>query len=89
MNQRRALTAGVLRALPGVFALLLVSALPALACSVCFGDPESPQTQGMNSAILFLLGVIGSVLAAFASMFVYWVARSRRMATANHQGVEL
>ncbi len=89
MNQRRALTARVLRALPGAFALLLASALPALACAVCFGDPESPQTQGMNSAILFLMGVIGSVLAAFASMFVYWAARSRRMAAANHQGVEL
>ena len=89
MNQSRDLIARILPALPGAFALLLASALPALACSVCFGDPESPQTQGMNSAILFLLGVIGSVLAAFASMFVYWVGRSRRMVTANHQGVEL
>ena len=89
MNQRRALTARVLRALPGASALLLASALPALACAVCFGDPESPQTQGMNSAILFLMGVIGSVLAAFAPMVVYWVARSRRIAAANHQGVEL
>ena len=70
-------------------ALGTLAAVAALACAVCFGDPESPQTQGMNSAILFLMGVIGSVLAAFASMFVYWVARSRRIAAANHQGVEL
>jgi len=76
-------------ALPGALALLLAGALPAVACSVCFGDPESPQAQGMNSAILFLMGVIGSVLAAFASMFVYWVARSRRVTAADHQGIGL
>jgi hypothetical protein len=29
----------------------------ALACSACFGAPGAAQTQGMNNAILMLLGV--------------------------------
>jgi hypothetical protein len=47
------------------------------ACSVCFGDPDSPHTQGMNNAILFLLAVTAGVLAAFAGFFIYLWRRSR------------
>ena len=31
-------------------------------CATCFGDPSAPATQGMNWAIITLLGVTGSVL---------------------------
>ena len=36
------------------------------ACSVCFGDPESPQTAGLNAAIGTLLGVTLVVLTGVA-----------------------
>ena len=32
------------------------------ACATCFGDPNSPAAQGMNWAIITLLGVTGGVL---------------------------
>jgi hypothetical protein len=32
------------------------------ACATCFGDPNAPASQGMNWAIITLLGVTGGVL---------------------------
>ncbi len=60
------------------FAVYLLVGAPSLAqaCSVCFGNPDSPHTQGMRSAILFLLTIIGGVLVAFAAFFL----RLRRLA---------
>ena len=31
-------------------------------CATCFGDPSAPAMQGMNWAIITLLGVTGGVL---------------------------
>ena len=31
-------------------------------CATCFGDPNTPAVQGMNWAIITLLGVTGGVL---------------------------
>ena len=42
----------------------------ALACSVCYGDPESPLTKGLEMGVFVLLGVIGAVLFCFAWFFV-------------------
>ena len=63
-------------------ALVAAAATPtgALACSVCFGDPASPQAKAMKIGILVLLGFIGSVLAGFGGLFMYWMSRSRRLA---------
>jgi len=43
----------------------------AVACPSCYGDPQSPMTEGMNAAILFLLGVTGTVLTTVTVFFVY------------------
>jgi maltodextrin utilization protein YvdJ len=48
-----------------------------LACPVCFGQSDSPLAWAMNSGILFMLVLIGGVLAAFASFFVHLVKRAR------------
>jgi len=56
---------------------------PAEACSVCFGDPDAPQTKAMAAGILFLLGVITTVLGGFAGMFCYWIHRSHKLALAS------
>jgi len=48
-------------------------------CSVCFGDPSSPLTQGYNLAVFALLGVTVAVLATFAVMFVNFRNRSKKL----------
>ena len=48
-----------------------------LACSVCFGQSDSPLAQGTNMAIFFMLGVTGIMLASFAGFFIYLIRRKR------------
>ena len=61
-------------------AVALGTGSPVWACATCFGDPNDPQTQGLNAAIFTLLGVTyGLFLAMFAAGFVMW-RRSRRAA---------
>jgi hypothetical protein len=55
---------------------LLLWANDALACSVCFGNPESPMTKSMVAGIWLMLGVIGTLLVGFAGVFLYWTYRS-------------
>ncbi len=50
-------------------------------CSVCFGDPSSPLTQGFNYAVLALLGVTVLVLGSFTMLFLS--IRKRAKAVAN------
>ncbi len=61
-------------------ALVLASAAVAEACAVCYGAPDSPQIKAMQAGILVLLGCIGTVLAAFAGLFCYWLYRTQRLA---------
>lgn len=51
-----------------------------LACSVCFGQSDSPLAQGTNMAIFFMLGVTAVMLAAFAGFFIYLIRRKRLFA---------
>ena len=50
------------------------------ACAVCFGDPNSLQVQGAEAGVLFLLGIIVTVLLSIAGMILFWVVRARRIA---------
>jgi hypothetical protein len=49
----------------------------ALACGSCYGAADTPATNGMNFAILSMLGITGSVLAALTSFFLYLRKRAR------------
>ncbi len=49
----------------------------ALACGSCYGAADAPATNGMNFAILSMLGITGSVLAALTSFFLYLRKRAR------------
>ena len=64
--------------------LLAVLALPqsASACAACYGASDSPLAQGMNMGILFLLGVIGSVLVGITAFFIFVARNSARLAAA-------
>lgn len=61
------------------FLTTLVLAAPrvALACPVCFGQTDSPLARAMNSGILFMLGIVAIVLAAFASFFICLIRRAK------------
>jgi heme/copper-type cytochrome/quinol oxidase subunit 2 len=54
-----------------------------LACAVCFGASDSPQTQAQNAGIFVLLGVTGLVLVGFVALGIYFVRRARRYQAAQ------
>ncbi len=58
-----------------VFFLTLPNSV--FACGSCYGAADSPATNGMNFAILSMIGITGGVLAAMTSFFVYLRKRAR------------
>lgn len=68
--------------------VLLAAPRVALACPVCFGRSDSPAAQAINMGIFVLLGVVGAVLAAFASFMVYLNRRARLYAEASQPPAE-
>ena len=66
-----------------VFVSILVVGVPraALACPVCFGENDSPLTSAMRIGVIFMLIVVGVVLAAFASFFIYLMRRAKMVGT--------
>ena len=60
------------------FALLAVPRL-ALACPVCFGGPDSPQTRAAQMGILALLVVTVGMLASIAGFFFVYLRRRIRL----------
>jgi heme/copper-type cytochrome/quinol oxidase subunit 2 len=56
-----------------VFAMLFLASA-ANACPVCFGGPSS-ISKGMDSAIFFLLTIVGLVQVGFVALF--WSFRRR------------
>ena len=57
------------------------------ACPSCYGAADAPMTEGMNMAILALMGVTGSVLVGFVSFFVYLRKRTRQFVEASHVSI--
>jgi hypothetical protein len=62
-----------------VFAVLAAVFLPSsvFACGSCYGAADSPATNGMNFAILSMIGITGGVLAAMSSFFLYLRKRAQ------------
>ncbi len=58
---------------------LLLSAQHVLACSVCYGDPNSAMSQGAQAGVLVLLGVVGTVLTGLASLLIFWMRRAAQL----------
>ena len=56
-----------------------LNAAPAFGCSVCYGDPNSSLSHGVNAGVLVLLGFIVSVLLMIASLLIFWMKRARRL----------
>jgi hypothetical protein len=62
-------------------ALLFVKLDPVLACSTCYGDPNSPTSHALVASVLVLLGFITAVLIAFLALIFHYNKRSRDL---NH-----
>lgn len=50
-----------------------------LACSVCFGDPNSYLAKGALAGVFLLLGVVVFVLAGIAVTALTWARRAKRL----------
>ena len=51
----------------------------ALACSACWGAPDSPLTQGAKAGVFVLLAVIVLVLGGILSVMILWIKRARML----------
>lgn len=56
---------------------MILAADKLFACSVCFGDPNSPLTHGAKAAVLFLVGVVVMVLCSIVGVAMFWMHRAR------------
>ncbi len=59
--------------------LTCLIAQPALACSVCAGDPNSTMVQGVQAGVLVLLAVVGVVLSGVAALLLFWARRAANL----------
>ena len=59
-----------------VMCLLLALPRAAFACSVCMGRSDDVATQGLNAAVLTLLGVLLLVLSAVVGSIVVLIRRA-------------
>jgi hypothetical protein len=67
-----------------LFILLFVPET-AQACATCFGDPSAPAAQGMNWAIITLLGVTGGVLGGVIATIISIGKRTKKFQQLNKQ----
>ena len=66
-------------------ALMVIPRL-ALACPVCFGGPDSPQTKAAQAGILALLVVTVIMLSSIAGFFFIYLRRRIRMVEESNGG---
>ncbi|MEC9050165.1 MAG: hypothetical protein VYD66_05145 [Candidatus Neomarinimicrobiota bacterium] len=57
----------------------------AQACATCFGDPSAPASQGLNWAILTLLGVTGGVLGGVIGTIISIGKKTKKFQQLNKQ----
>lgn len=57
--------------------LTLIAAAGAFSCPVCYGAGESSRFDGMNWAILAMVGITGAVLSGISAFFVAMRKRIR------------
>jgi heme/copper-type cytochrome/quinol oxidase subunit 2 len=60
--------------------LMVLFSAPASACPSCYGQAEGPVIDGMNNAIMAMIGIIGFVLSGFVAMFIRIGRRTRETA---------
>jgi hypothetical protein len=58
----------------------------AMACPVCFGNPGSMQTKGVQAGVLALLVVTVGMLASIAGFFFIYLRRRMRLFEESTEG---
>ena len=48
-------------------------------CAVCYGNPDSPMTHGMNMGVLTLMGFIGFILFIIAFSILTISIRTKKI----------
>jgi hypothetical protein len=66
-----------------LLAIFMTASMPAYACSVCFGDPNSLQSKALGASVLFLLAVIGGVLVGIGYTIFACSRRAKKLAELN------
>jgi hypothetical protein len=62
--------------------LALLVPAQGFACATCYGQVDSPMTDGMNWGIGTLLGILVPVLASFLFFFIHLIRKSEALAAA-------
>lgn len=55
---------------------VLAAPQSAVACAACMGRADDLTVQGLNAAVLTMLGALAMVLAAIAGSMIYFVRRA-------------
>ena len=65
-----------------IILVLVVVLLPEVsyACATCFGNPNAAASQGINKAIIAMLGITGTVLGGFGSSIYVLNRRAKEYA---------
>jgi len=50
-----------------------------IACAVCYGAPEDPITQSLNTAMLFMLGTVFFVLSCIVCSIFTLIKRNKNI----------
>ena len=61
------------------FSILILFPSIIFPCAVCYGNPESPMSHGMNMGVLTLLGFIGFVLCVVAYSIITISIRTKNI----------
>ena len=62
-----------------IFSIIILSSSVLFPCAVCYGNPESPMSHGMNMGVLTLLGFIGFVLCVVAYSIITISIRTKNI----------
>jgi len=65
-----------------------ISILPSIseACATCYGASDAPATEGMNWAIITLLGVTGGMLGSVGAVMIRIKNRAKQL-TSNQKEI--
>lgn len=73
-----------------LFMLFYLGPNELLGCATCFGDPSAPASQGMNWAIITLLGVTGGVLSGIVGTIISVAKKNKKFSTTKpNKGLNL
>tara|TARA_B100001996_G_C18625807_1_gene579708 strand:- start:1050 stop:1286 length:237 start_codon:yes stop_codon:yes gene_type:complete len=70
----------------GIITLLVLHS-NANACSTCYGNPDAPASEGINYAIITLLGITGGVLGMIVQA-IYSIGNKTKNYNRNYKSKE-